>query len=107
MTWRGLYLTRTRRCASPTPSPDGNRQERGWVGEGVRSRPNRDLIFDLLEQRVADALHVVDVCDLLEGAILGAIVDNSFGDRWADTGQLVELFSRGGVDVDHLARRGG
>jgi hypothetical protein len=53
---------------------------------------------------LADALHVHQLFDLLERAILGAVVHDSRGHLCADAGQLLQLGYRRRVQVDRRRR---
>ncbi len=59
---------------------------------------DRNIVLELLVLFFLDALHLHDVL----GLAVGTVVDDGLGLYSPDSGQLVELVQRGGIDVHCL-----
>src|SRR6188474_752803 len=62
--------------------------------------PDRELAAELQEALLADALHVHQLLDLLERAVLLAVLDDPRGHLLADAREFLELGGGGRVQVD-------
>lgn len=67
---------------------------------------NGDERLQLEKVLLPDYLHGHQVFDLLEAAVLPAVVDDVRRQLGADPGQRIELLGGGGVDVDDDGGRG-
>src|SRR5688572_11685737 len=107
---------------TPRASNRGNRMTHTSPGEARRRAPgllptllvggrrrggDGDERLEFQEALLADALDVHQLLDLLEAAVLLAVLEDSLGRGGADAGQRFELRLRGGVQVDGRGRRRG
>src|SRR3954470_4082002 len=76
------------------------------LARGVGLRRDGDLGPKLQEALLAHSLHVHQLFDLLERAVLLAVLDDARGGSGADSGELLELGRGRGVQVDHRRRLG-
>src|SRR5690349_6103059 len=84
--------------ASATPSGT-------WRLVGLRG--HRDQRLELEEALLADPLDVHQFLDALEAAALGAELEDALGGLAADAGKRLELFDRGGVEIERGSGRRG
>ena len=70
----------------------------------LRGAGERDVLADLVESRVADAVDLLHVLERLERTVLLAVVDDGLRLHRADAVERLELFLGRGVDVDGRER---
>jgi hypothetical protein len=70
-----------------------------------RRLADRKVLAHLLEAFLSDAADREQVIDAFESTVGFAHLQNFFGGRGADPGDLLELFGVRSVDVDGLGRR--
>src|SRR5262249_15038821 len=70
-------------------------------------RANGELRLQLQEVLLTEAADVHQLLDLLEGAVLLAVLDDPGGGLRADARERLEVGGTGGVDIDHRPRSGG
>src|SRR5262245_9774896 len=61
-----------------------------------------DVWSNLVEEHRTNTFDIAKIFHGRERAVGGAILDDSFGKRLADTRQTIKLGSAGGVDIDQL-----